>query len=387
MTGGAHARRGAGVPGGAGASRARSRSCTTSSPSSTCSSSTTDHETRTAKVAADAATSRWRACRSTSGSARRCARACATRSTEGYGRVVVVDADGQHDPATIEALLDALDAGADMVIGSRFADPRDRARSRSGRMRRRAMKLLHRVVRWQTGQSFTDTTSGFRAFDAPVVAMLARDYPVEYLADTVEVLLMVSRAGYRVVEVPVAMRTRAGGQPSARQLQLVVQLPAAHDRNHGIGLAPAHRPTEGAAMTTPRPSLADRRDRASASPTSSGSSASTSCARSTRCCGSASASCSCRSPSSRACSTRSPAGSACSTRRRRSLFLAVGFLFFVVVHFSWELSRLESRVRTLAEEIALLRAEGGPAASVSADEHRRRLKTRRRAKWRRRRSG
>ncbi len=39
------------------------------------------------------------------------------------------------------------------------------------------------------------------------------------------------------------------------------------------------------------------------------------------------------------------------------LFLAVGFLFFVVVHFSWELSRLESKVRTLAEEVALLRAD------------------------------
>ena len=49
-------------------------------------------------------------------------------------------------------------------------------------------------------------------------------------------------------------------------------------------------------------------------------------------------------------------------------FLALGFLFFVVVHFSWELSRVESRVRTLAEEIALLRADARPAASVSSDE-------------------
>jgi hypothetical protein len=39
------------------------------------------------------------------------------------------------------------------------------------------------------------------------------------------------------------------------------------------------------------------------------------------------------------------------------LFLAVGFLFIVVVHFSWELSRLENRTRTLAEDLALLRAE------------------------------
>jgi hypothetical protein len=39
------------------------------------------------------------------------------------------------------------------------------------------------------------------------------------------------------------------------------------------------------------------------------------------------------------------------------LLVAVGFLFAVVIQFSWELSRLEERSRTLAEEIALLRAQ------------------------------
>jgi hypothetical protein len=37
-------------------------------------------------------------------------------------------------------------------------------------------------------------------------------------------------------------------------------------------------------------------------------------------------------------------------------FAATGFLFAVVMHFSWELSRLETRVRLLAEELALERA-------------------------------
>lgn len=46
------------------------------------------------------------------------------------------------------------------------------------------------------------------------------------------------------------------------------------------------------------------------------------------------------------------------------LICAVGFLFLIVIHFSWELSRLEARVRKLAEELALLRAErsGDPEA-------------------------
>jgi hypothetical protein len=38
------------------------------------------------------------------------------------------------------------------------------------------------------------------------------------------------------------------------------------------------------------------------------------------------------------------------------LILAVGFLFLIVVHFSWEFSRSEERIRTLAEDLALLRA-------------------------------
>ena len=39
---------------------------------------------------------------------------------------------------------------------------------------------------------------------------------------------------------------------------------------------------------------------------------------------------------------------------------AIAFLFLVVVHFSWELSRLEERTRTLAEELAILRAAVTP---------------------------
>jgi len=37
------------------------------------------------------------------------------------------------------------------------------------------------------------------------------------------------------------------------------------------------------------------------------------------------------------------------------LLAAVGFLFVLTIHFSWELSRLEARTGTLAEEVALLR--------------------------------
>lgn len=41
---------------------------------------------------------------------------------------------------------------------------------------------------------------------------------------------------------------------------------------------------------------------------------------------------------------------------------AITVLFVIVVHFSWELSRLEERTRVLAEEVALLRIDNEEGA-------------------------
>ena len=57
------------------------------------------------------------------------------------------------------------------------------------------------------------------------------------------------------------------------------------------------------------------------------------------------------------------------------LMAAVAFLFVLTVHFSWELSRLEERTRTLAEEVALLRDDlarrNGSPPPASSRRHRR----------------
>ena len=125
----------------------------------------------------------------------------------GYQRVVVFDADGQHDAASIATLFDALDH-ADVVVGSRFgegAPPYE-----VSRLRRAAMRSLARTVRRLTGRPLTDVTSGLRAFDRPAIELLAREYPAEFLADTVEVLLVADYAGLEIAEVPVGMRPRRG---------------------------------------------------------------------------------------------------------------------------------------------------------------------------------
>src|SRR4051794_39483860 len=132
----------------------------------------------------------------------------------GYRRGVQFDADGQHDPDEIAALERGLDAGADLVIGSRFATD-GVVTYRVGRARRLAMTFLARFVRALIHRRLTDTSSGFRGFSARALEYFARTYPIEYL-DSVEALVMADAAGLTIAEVPVRMRERFSGQPSAR---------------------------------------------------------------------------------------------------------------------------------------------------------------------------
>lgn len=138
----------------------------------------------------------------------------------GYEVAVQVDGDGQHDAADIAALIDGL-RDADLVIGARFAG---RGEYEVRGARRLAMRMLARSLSARTNATLTDTTSGFRAFNRPVIELFAREYPAEYLGDTIEALLIVGRAGFRVSQVPVQMRPRRHGEPSQSSVRSVLYL-------------------------------------------------------------------------------------------------------------------------------------------------------------------
>jgi len=143
-------------------------------------------------------------------------------SRKGYDVAVQVDADGQHDPADVQRLVDALAAEpADVVIGARFA-------GRGGYVvrgpRKWAMAVLSFVLSRIAGTRLTDTTSGFRALNKRAIALFAAEYPAEYLGDTVESLVIACRAGLRVRQVGVEMRPRAGGTPSHSPMKAAVFL-------------------------------------------------------------------------------------------------------------------------------------------------------------------
>ena len=74
--------------------------------------------------------------------------------------IVFMDADGQHDPAHIQALLSKLHEGYDMVVGARDAS------GQASKHRGLANAFYNKLASWMTDHRIDDLTSGFRAVRA-----------------------------------------------------------------------------------------------------------------------------------------------------------------------------------------------------------------------------
>ena len=131
-----------------------------------------------------------------------------------YDAVVQVDADGQHDPADLSGLLDGL-VDADIVVGSRF---HPNSMYFVGGPRKWAMVLLSKALSRMNGSPISDPTSGFRAAGSNAIALFSRNYPAEYLGDTVGSLSVAIRHGLVIREIPVTMYYRVHGRPSKNAL-------------------------------------------------------------------------------------------------------------------------------------------------------------------------
>jgi glycosyltransferase involved in cell wall biosynthesis len=154
----------------------------------------------------------------------------------GYQRLLQMDADGQHDPAMLQLLVQALDRGADVALGSRYLDGKPPPSSLARRIGTRFFAWV--ASRW-TGIRITDPTSGFqglsaRALDAVVNDGFPEDYP------DADVLVQHARAGLQLVEVPVAMHARRGGLSMHRGARIAYY---AYKMLLNLVLLPVRRPT------------------------------------------------------------------------------------------------------------------------------------------------
>jgi glycosyltransferase involved in cell wall biosynthesis len=111
--------------------------------------------------------------------------------------VVTMDADGQHPPESVPALLAPLREGrADLVVGSRRREGSPMPWSR-----RVTNWLSTALVTRATGAALSDSQSGFRAFTR-AVADAVRPAGARYEFET-EFLFLAVEAGFRLAAVPV----------------------------------------------------------------------------------------------------------------------------------------------------------------------------------------
>lgn len=117
--------------------------------------------------------------------------------------LVFMDADGQHSPDNIQALLDKLDQGYDMAVGSRsWSD-------QAGVGRGLANTLYNRVATWMTGFKVHDLTSGFRAVRADKFREFLHLLPNGFSYPTT-ITMAFFRSAYPVCYVPIQVASRIG---------------------------------------------------------------------------------------------------------------------------------------------------------------------------------
>lgn len=119
--------------------------------------------------------------------------------------LVLLDADGQHDPGDLPGLLSAWDTGrSDLVIGTRLAD-----RDRIPPARFWTNYIGSRVLSWMTGRELEDSQSGFRLLSAGLASRLrlrSDGYAIES-----EMLIKAARLGARFEHVRVTTIYNDGG--------------------------------------------------------------------------------------------------------------------------------------------------------------------------------
>jgi glycosyltransferase involved in cell wall biosynthesis len=128
-----------------------------------------------------------------------------------YGacHLLVIDGDGQHDPADIPQLVASQECtGAHLVIGSRFIDG---ATSNAPLYRRIGLRTINILTNLSMGvvrstSWVKDTQSGFRAYDQEMIQTLAADGSIgDWMDASTDVLYHAHHHSYTIEEVPIAV--------------------------------------------------------------------------------------------------------------------------------------------------------------------------------------
>lgn len=122
---------------------------------------------------------------------------------KGYQYAVQFDADGQHRPEFIPAMMEKIQEGYDIVIGSRFVKIK-----KDMSLRMVGSRMITVAIKMTTGIRISDPTSGMRMFSRSMIREFAQNLNYGPEPDTMSYLI---KNGARISEVPVKMEERQFG--------------------------------------------------------------------------------------------------------------------------------------------------------------------------------
>ena len=130
-----------------------------------------------------------------------------------HGDVLIfMDADGQHKPQDIPALLEKFSEGHDMVVGARQSG------SHAGTHRAVANDLFSRFATWMVQQPVEDLTSGFRVVKASKFRKFLYLLPNGFSYPTT-ITMSFFRAGFSLAYLPIHTPRRSAGNSHIRPIR------------------------------------------------------------------------------------------------------------------------------------------------------------------------
>ena len=163
---------------------------------------------------------------------------------QGVDVVVSMDVDFSHDPLVIPAMLAAIEAGSDAVIGSRYVTG---GGTKNWPLHRRLLSRWGNLYTASVlGVKVRDCTSGFRAYRATALASIAPETTkAEGYAFLSELVVRLSRRGLKISEVPILFVDRENGTSKmsgriiVESMLLVTRWGVAHRWNQAKNLVQA----------------------------------------------------------------------------------------------------------------------------------------------------
>jgi glycosyltransferase involved in cell wall biosynthesis len=126
------------------------------------------------------------------------------------GVVLFSDADLSSPIDEAPKLFQALDAGADIAIGSRWLNAETQTQ-RQSMLRQLFGRIFNLLLRLVLALQFKDTQCGFKAFRRPAVEAIFPLQKIEGWGFDPEILFLAQKFGFKVQEVPVAWAHSEGG--------------------------------------------------------------------------------------------------------------------------------------------------------------------------------